>query len=103
MASRSRKKSSRAGWILGILYLALLVFFSTGKSGFLQQIRIKYRKATLEQKKKYTVAEVDSLEAEKDTLNTLYMIEKIAREKYGMGRENEKVYHIETEESKDVE
>ncbi len=103
MAPKSKKKSGGAGWILGILFLALLVFFSTGKSGFYQQIKIKYKKAEAEHDLKYMKVDVDTLEAEADTLYHPDVIEKIAREKYGMAKKNEKIYHVETEVPKDVE
>lgn len=48
-------------------------------------------------------AEIDSLELEIEALNDTTTIEKIAREKYGMGKKNEKVYHVESEANKNVE
>ncbi len=89
---------------MGILFLALLALLSTGKSGFVNQIRVKTEKHLTQKEIDKIQAEIDSLEAEEKSLHDPQTIEKLARENYGMAKENEKVYHIEVEENqKDVE
>lgn len=89
---------------MGIIFLALLVLLSTGKSGFLNQIKVKIHKYQVLKEQTEIRTEIDSLEVEEKTLHDPKTIEKIARENYGMAKENEKVYHIEIEEkNNDVE
>lgn len=79
--------------IAGCIVLFLYVFFNS--NGILQRIR-------LEMLKSETLEKIDNAEAEQKKLKNQSKaldgdpkaIEKVAREKYGMVRENEKVYKV---------
>lgn len=103
MTTRKNRNKGRAGWILGAIFLALLVLLSTGKSGFISQIRIKLKKNKTLKLQEQIQEEIDTLKVEEKSLHDPQTIEKLARENYGMAKENEKVYHIEVEEKKNVE
>ncbi len=95
--STKRKK----GWILFfLLFLTLLLVFSTGKRGFIQQIRVRQERKRLERKIVELKEEKKKLEEEKKKLNNPEEIEKIAREEYGMAKKKEKVYRIVPKEKK---
>jgi cell division protein FtsL len=94
MTRRSSKRKKRV-WILGcLLLLTLVLIFSMGKRGFIQQIRIKREKQQLQEEIEALEEQKLLLEAEKEKLDDPEYIEKIAREKYGMAGENEDVYRI---------
>ena len=94
MARQTSKRKKRV-WILGcLLLLTLVLIFSMGKRGFIQQIRIKQEKKQLQEEIEELEAQKLLLEAEKEKLDDPEYIEKIAREKYGMARENEDVYRV---------
>jgi cell division protein FtsB len=95
------KKKRRAWRILLFLSLiALLVFLSTGKRGFIQQFRVKQKQKQL----KKEIAELQNIkemmDEEEKKLDEPETIEKIAREKYGMAKKNEKVYRVVPKEKK---
>jgi cell division protein FtsL len=80
--------------------LALLFLLSVGKRGCYEQARVR-----LERKK--TEDEIRGLEkdkaraaAEKKKLEDPAEVEKIAREKYGMSKKDEKVYRVVPKEKK---
>lgn len=94
MTGRSSKRKRRV-WILGcLLLLTLLLFLSMGKRGFIQQIRIKREKEKLIKEIETLEEQKILLEAEKEKLDDPEYIEKIAREQYGMAKENEDVYRV---------
>ena len=76
------------------ILLVLAVVLSLGKRGFIQQIRLERSKKALAQEIEILEKEKAALEAEKDTLQTPEYTEKIAREKYGMAKKDEKVYEV---------
>ena len=90
---KNRKKGHV--WLLGFLILVtLFLIFASGKRGFLQQVRVNRRKKQLEKEILLLQAEKERLEKEKEDLDSPEKIEKIAREKYGMAKEGEKVYRV---------
>ncbi|MBN2030604.1 septum formation initiator family protein [bacterium] len=94
MTKHASKRKKRA-WILGcLLLLTLVLVLSMGKRGFIQQIRIKRERKQLMEEIEILEEQKAMLEAEKEKLDDLEYIEKIAREKYGMARENEDVYRV---------
>lgn len=99
MARTVRKK--KWGWLLGfLLLLALLLLLSTGKRGFIQQLRISHKKKQLTKEIEMLQKEKEDLEEEIEKLKTPEYTEKIAREKYGMAKKKEKVYRVIPEEKK---
>jgi cell division protein FtsL len=78
--------------VLGLL--VLLLFLSAGKRGFIHQIRVRQERARIEKEMKRLEAIKQQLEEEKKKLNDPAVVEKIAREKYGMAKKNEKVLHV---------
>jgi cell division protein FtsB len=69
------------------------VFF--GSHGILQRIRLEREKAKMEEKIRLAEDETLRLQQESKALESdLKMIEKVAREKYGMAREGETVYRV---------
>ncbi|HDQ43953.1 MAG TPA: septum formation initiator family protein [bacterium] len=94
MPSRA-KKHRGVGWLLALAgFLALLFFLSTGSRGFIRQIQVRRQKARLEQEIAQLKEQIAVLEEEKKKLHDAAEIERIAREDYGMARENEKVYRV---------
>lgn len=80
-------------WIVVAIVLLMVSFLFTGKNGIISlyssHLDIKNKEQEIRKKRK----EIDSLSGEIKKLktDTLYM-ERIAREKLGMARKNEKVY-----------
>jgi len=94
MAPSSKKRGRRA-WILPLLgFLTLLLILSSGKRGFIQQIRVRQERTRIEKETKRLEAIRKQMEEEKKKLNEPAVVEKIAREKYGMAKKNEKVLHV---------
>jgi cell division protein DivIC len=94
MRKRSIKKRKKR-WIFGFIVLLILLFLlSIGKRGFIQHIRIKIEQHRLKREIASLEKEKERLEEEKKKLDDPEHIEKIAREKYGMAKKNEKVYHV---------
>jgi len=94
MALGKKIKIRKIGrWIAVALVVALLVSFFSGKSNIVRM----YQSLSNIRKKEAALAarhhEIDSLKAQNAKLktDTAYM-EKIAREKLGMARKDEKVY-----------
>lgn len=90
-ATKSNRRARLAG--LGGL-LALLFLLSTGSRGFIQQIRLQQQKRQLEREIESLRHTIEMLEAEKQRLYDPEEIERIAREKYGMAKKNEKILRI---------
>ena len=92
---RSTGKRKRLVRILAILcFLTLLLILSLGKRGFIQQIRIRQERKRLVREIEALQEQKKSLELEKENLNDPEYLEKVAREKYGMAKKNEKVYRV---------
>lgn len=94
---KTKKKAARRskGWLIGlVVLLALAILLSLGKRGFIQQIRSEKARDTLAREIQSLEQEKARLEEEKENLKTPEYTEKVAREKYGMAKKNEKVYQI---------
>jgi len=66
-----------------------------GNRGILQRVRLQQQKAELEVKIKQAEQETKALQSQSKALDgDKKAIEKVAREKYGMVREGEKVYKV---------
>jgi len=90
-----KKRANRRVLILGALaVVGMLLLFASGKRGFLQQFRIHRKKIVLEKEIEVLQQEKRHLTSEKASLDSLETIERIAREKYGMAKENEKIYRV---------
>ena len=75
------------------LLLGSYVIF--GNRGILQRFRLQQQKAELEVKIKQAEEETKNLQSQSKALDgDKKAIEKVAREKYGMVREGEKVYKV---------
>lgn len=95
MATRKKNKKRRAGWIIFLLSLLIILFLlSIGKRGFIQQIRIHRQQQKLEDDLNVLKEEEEQLKMEEEKLDDPEYIEEIAREDYGMAKENEKVYKV---------
>ncbi len=84
-------------WIVGLLFLlTLLLLFSTGKRGFIQQVRVRIEKQRLEKERQALEARITELEKEKKALSDPGpdLVEKMAREEGGMAKKDEKVYIV---------
>ena len=93
MTGRKSKNSKR--WLFGFLgVLALTVFLSLGKRGFIAQIRVRQEKKRLQRTIEALENRKEALEEEMEKLDDPEYIEKIAREEYGMAKKNEKVYRV---------
>jgi cell division protein FtsB len=98
--SRSIKKKRRT-WLVGfLLFLTLLLLLSTDNRGFIRQIRVNQEKKRLENEIESLQKEIAELEEKTENLKTPEYTEKIAREKYGMAKKDEKVYRVVPEEKK---
>jgi len=98
--SRSVKKKKRIKLVGFLIFLTLLLLLSTDNRGFIRQLRVS-------QEKKRLVKEIEILQKEKEELvnkaeklKTPEYTEKIAREKYGMAKKDEKVFRVVPEEKK---
>jgi cell division protein FtsL len=90
----SKRRKKRA-WILPFAaFLALLFLLSTGKRGFIRQIRVRRDRARIEEEIRRLEAQKQRLEEEKKKLADPAVVEKLAREQYGMAKKNEKVLHV---------
>ncbi len=71
----------------------VLVYGVLGNHGLVQRWKLQHEKAELERKIKEASEETKQLQNESHDLDTnLKAIEKVARERYGMAREGERVY-----------
>ncbi|MGD9201790.1 MAG: septum formation initiator family protein [Chitinispirillia bacterium] len=87
------KKSGR--WIIFALFIGILVFFLSGSDGFVNLYKLHLQDRKMEEEILGLNLKKDSLKIiiEKLRNDTLYL-EKIAREKLGMAREDEKVFRF---------
>lgn len=81
-------------WSGVILFCTLFFLLSIGKRGFIQQARVRIERYRIQKEIETLQKKKEALEAEKKALDTPQVIEKIAREKYGMAKKNEKVYRV---------
>ena len=95
MENRRVTTGRRRHFFLGlIIFFILLILFSLGKRGFIQQIRIRRERVQLQQAIRSLETQKAELEEEKQKLNDPETVEKVAREEYGMAGDKEKVYRV---------
>ena len=88
-----KHKVRNFAFLAGIIFF-LLTYFG-GDFGFVRIYRLHQKKAGLEIKYKQLQAEVLQLQQERNLLqNDPFVIEKIARERYGLSLPDEKVYRF---------
>lgn len=97
---KTRTKQKKLKWrpryfflIAGILFLSYI--FLLGNHGLIRYYQLQKRKEELIQQINFLKQEQARLQKEIDMLTNNYRyIEKIAREKYQMGKEGEKIYFM---------
>jgi cell division protein FtsL len=80
--------------------LALLLLLSVGKRGCYEQARAHLEKKKIEGEIRELEKDKARAAAEKKKLEDPAEVEKIAREKYGMSKKDEKVYRVVPKEKK---
>jgi len=99
--NRNRTSKKRGMGILALsAFLILLFLLSIGNRGFIHQFRTWHNRARLREEIEILKSVRMELEEEKKKLEDPEVIERIAREKYGMARKNEKVYRVVPEDKK---
>ncbi|CAN5466045.1 hypothetical protein BH10BAC5_BH10BAC5_11980 [soil metagenome] len=87
--------------LIVIFILGMLVFASLGNKGLISRFRMEGEKKKLEEQIKAENQKTKDLQKEIDDLKTSdKKIEQVAREKYGMTKENEKIYKIKVDSTK---
>ncbi len=85
-------KNKRA-MVFTAIGIIVLVYGVLGNHGIVQRLRLQHEKAEMERKIKEANDETKQLQNQSHDLDTnLKAIEKVARERYGMAREGERVY-----------
>jgi len=85
-----RNKKAMAFTFVGVV---VLVYGVLGNHGIVQRLRLQHEKAELERKIKASTEETKQLQDQSRDLDTnMKAIEKVARERYGMARQGERVY-----------
>jgi len=93
LIEKIKKNKLRSAIIFGGIVLFLYVFFNN--SGILQRIKLELQKKEIQEKIQTAEEEQKKLKDQSKALEgDPKAIEKVAREKYGMVRENEKVYKV---------
>ncbi len=78
-----------------IFFIGLISFASFGNKGIIQRFRIESEKKDLEKELESEIQKTSELQKEIDDLKTSdTKIEEVAREKYGMTKEGEKIYKV---------
>lgn len=78
-----------------IVLIATLLFVTFSSKGIIRRVKLEEEKRKWKEKIREALVEEKRLQEEIKALeNDLGMIEKIAREKYGMVREGETVYRV---------
>ncbi|MBN1780059.1 septum formation initiator family protein [bacterium] len=77
-----------------IIFAVFVSLLLPGKRGILNQIRVRRQQIQLQNEIKILEEKKAQLEEKKEELNQPETIEKIAREKYGMAKEDEKAYTV---------
>jgi cell division protein FtsL len=91
-----RKGKKILRWIFAIIVLVILFVFLSGNRSLLKLYSLHLDKNKLQQQKENLLQQQDDLETEIDKLkNDPEYIEKVAREKYNMKKENEEVHMAE--------
>ncbi|MFO7891400.1 MAG: septum formation initiator family protein [bacterium] len=93
--ARKKKKHKRFTWLIYlIIFLIVLIILSLGDRGFLKQIQAYKKQSQLQEEIKELQAEKKVLEEKIDQLDKPEIVEKVAREEYGMAKEGEEVYKV---------
>ncbi len=84
-----------------LFILGLLTFASVGSKGLISRFRMEGEKKKLEEQIKAENQKTKELQKEIEDLKTSdKKTEQVAREKYGMTKENEKIYKIKVDSTK---
>jgi len=88
--------------VLYLLILLVIVSYAVfGKKGILQRVELEMENKELQQKLKYEQEKSIMLQKEIEELKSSEKkIEKVAREKYGMTKEGEEIYKVQTDSTK---
>lgn len=105
MAKKRRNKkivlSRKGALIIGFLFLLLLIgAFSLGRRGFFTLYNVQREKALLQAENEALREQKKMLEEKMEKIESPEYLEKIAREKYGMGKEDEKIFFVIPEKEK---
>jgi cell division protein FtsB len=95
--SKSRPKSSisKLRFVFLLIFILLIYMFVQGDNGFLKYLELRREKHRLLKKIEELKKENKLLQSEIDLLTNNYRyIEKMARERHQMGKEDEKIYII---------
>ncbi len=88
-------KENKVGSLLIFGGIALFFYVFFNSNGILQRIRLELQKKEMQEKIQSAEEEQKKLKDQSKALDgDPKAIEKVAREKYGMVRENEKVYKV---------
>ncbi|MDH4071083.1 MAG: septum formation initiator family protein [Ignavibacteria bacterium] len=91
----TRRLNRKRFILVGLVGIPALLYLVFGSHGILQRIELQGRISELEHKIETVKTDNRRLSAEAKALESdPKMIEKVAREKYGMAREGETVYRI---------
>ena len=93
-------KHRRRVWLAFASMLALLILLSVGKRGCYEQACVHVKKKKIEGEIKTLEKDKARAAAAKKKLEDPAEVEKIAREKYGMSKKDEKVYRVIPKEKK---
>jgi len=94
-------RRQKRGVLLAVVgSLALLFLLFIGPRGCWRQVRVRMERKRIESDIKTLEKNKGRLEAEKKSLDDPETVEKLAREKYGMSKKNEKVYRVVPKEKK---
>jgi cell division protein FtsB len=88
--------------VLYLIVLLVIVSYAVfGKKGILQRVELEMENKELQQKLKYEQEKSIMLQKEIEELKSSEKkIEKVAREKYGMTKEGEEIYKVQTDSTK---
>jgi cell division protein FtsB len=73
---------------------ALLFLLSIGSRGCIEQGRVRWQRKRIEARIRELEKSKALMETEKKSLDDPAVVEKIAREEYGMSKKGEKVYRV---------
>jgi len=94
-------KYNKISFLLIILILIQITISIFGSKGLLTRLRLNNEKKQLEQQLQTEIKNGEELQKEINELNTSdKKIEKVAREKFGMVKDGEKIYRIKIDSSK---
>jgi cell division protein FtsB len=86
------KKSGRAKAVALVALAAFLLLLAGGKRGLVRLVSVQCDQRRLKREIRSLEEQKKELEAQKQALANPDTVEKIAREEYGMAKENEVIY-----------